>query len=187
MTRDEALAILEEFTKSESLRKHALAVEAAMRAYARKFGEDEEYWGIVGLLHDFDWEIHPSTPDHPLKGAEILRERGADEKLIQDILSHAEGTGVPRDTLLRKVLFAVDELTGFIIAVALVRPSRSLADLKAKSVTKKLKDKSFAAAISRDDIRAGAEALGIDLAEHIQFVIDALKPIGEQLGLNPSA
>jgi len=187
MTRDEALAILHEFTKSESLRKHALAVEAAMRAYARKFGEDEDYWGVVGLLHDFDWEIHPSLPDHPLKGAEILRERGVDEGLIQDVLSHADHTGVERDTLVRKTLFAVDELTGFIIAVALVRPSRSLADLKAKSVTKKMKDKSFAAGVNRDDIRAGAEELGVELSEHIQFVIEALRPIGAELGLNPTA
>ncbi|MBC7287411.1 MAG: HDIG domain-containing protein [Armatimonadetes bacterium] len=187
MTRDQALEILHEFASTDRLIKHALAVEAAMRAYARKYGEDEDYWGVVGLLHDFDWEIHPTVPDHPLKGAEILRQRGVDEKLVCDILSHADGTGVPRDTLLRKTLFAVDELTGLIIATALVRPSRSLADLKAKSVINKLKDKSFAAGVSREDIRAGAEELGVDLSEHIQFVIDALKPIGPELGLNPQA
>lgn len=183
MTRDEAAAILHEFTQSESLRRHALAVEAAMRAYARKYGEDEEYWGVIGLVHDFDWEIHPTLEGHPTKGAEILRERGVDEAIVLDIVSHGIDTGVPRDTLVRKVLFAVDELTGFIIAVALVRPSRSLNDLKAKSVTKKLKDKSFAAAVNRDDLREGAEALGVELSEHVQFVIEAMRPIGSELGL----
>jgi len=183
MNRDQALEILHEFTNSENLRKHAYAVEAAMRAYARKFGEDEDYWGVVGLLHDFDWEIHPKLPDHPLKGAEILRERGAPEAMVQDILAHAPFTEVPRDSLVRKTIFAVDELTGFIVAVALVRPSRSLSDLKAKSVRKKMKDKSFAAKVSREDIETGAQELGIDLSEHIQFVIDAMKEIAEVLGL----
>ena len=183
MTRDEALAILHEFTKSDGLRKHALAVEAAMRAYARKLGEDEDYWGVVGLLHDFDWEIHPTLPDHPVKGAEILRERGVDEAIVLDVVSHGIDTGVPRDTPLRKVLFAVDELTGFITAAALVRPSRSLNDLEAKSVLKKMKDKSFAAAVSREDVREGAEALGVELSEHVQFVIEAMRPIGAELGL----
>jgi putative nucleotidyltransferase with HDIG domain len=183
MTRDEALSLLHEFTQSDSLRKHAYAVEAAMRAYARKFGEDELYWGNVGLLHDFDWEIHPTLPDHPTKGAAILRERGVPEQMIQDILAHAPFTGVPRDSNLRKALFAVDELTGFVIACALVRPSRSLADLEAKSVRKKMKEKSFAAAVSREDIQQGASELGVDLSEHIQFVIEALRPIGPQLGL----
>jgi len=187
VTHEQALALLNEYTQSESLRKHALAVETAMRAYARKLGEDEDYWGIVGLLHDFDWEIHPSLPDHPMKGAEILRARGVDEALILDLISHADHSGVPRDTLLRKVLFAVDELTGFIIAAALVRPSRSLDDLEARSVVKKLKDKSFAAAVNRDDLRAGVEALGMDLSEHIQFVIEALRPIGTDLGLATGA
>ncbi len=182
MTRAEALEILHEFTQNENLRKHAYAVEAAMRAYARKFGEDEEYWGNVGLLHDFDWEIHPALPDHPLKGGEILRERGVDEQMIQDIASHAPDVGVPRDTLVRKTLFAVDELTGFIVAVALVRPTR-LEGLKAKSVRKKLKDKSFAAKVNREDIITGAEELGIDLSEHIQFVIEAMQDIGKELGL----
>jgi putative nucleotidyltransferase with HDIG domain len=183
VTREEALGILHEFAQSDSLRKHALAVEAAMRAYARKLGEDEEYWGVVGVLHDFDWEIHPTLPDHPTKGAEILRAHGVDEALIEDVLSHGIGMETERDTPLRKVLFAVDELTGLIIAAALVRPSRSLADLEAKSVIKKLKDKSFAAAVSREDVRAGAETLGVDLGEHIQFVIEAMRPIGSELGL----
>ncbi len=182
MTRDEALTILHEHVQNENLRKHAYAVEAAMRAYARKFGEDEDYWGVVGLLHDFDWEIHPTLEEHPQKGAEILRERGADEALVQDILAHAPHTGVPRDSLVRKTLFAVDELTGLIVACALVRPN-GIADMKAKSVRKKMKDKSFAAAVSREDIQTGAEELGVDLSEHIQFVIDAMKSIREELGL----
>lgn len=182
MTRDEALAILHEHVANENLRKHAYAVEAAMRAYARKFGEDEEYWGVVGLLHDFDWEIHPTLEEHPEKGAEILRARGADEGLVQDVLSHADHTGVPRDSLLRKALFAVDELTGFIIACALVRPN-GIEDLKARSVRKKMKDKSFAAAVSREDLIRGAEELGIDLAEHIDFVTEALRGVQEELGL----
>jgi putative nucleotidyltransferase with HDIG domain len=183
MTRDEALALLFEFTQTESLRKHAYAVEAAMRAYARKFGEDENYWGNVGLLHDFDWEIHPTLPDHPTKGGAILRERGVPEEMIQDILAHAPFTGVPRDSNLRKVLFAVDELTGFVIACALVRPSRSLSDLEAKSVRKKMKEKSFAAAVRRDDLQQGADELGVELSEHIQFVIEALRPVAVDLGL----
>jgi putative nucleotidyltransferase with HDIG domain len=183
MTRDEALSILHEFTQTESLRKHAYSVEAAVRAYARKLGEDEEYWGVVGLLHDFDWEIHPGLPDHPLKGGEILRARGVDEALIQDVLSHADFSGVPRDSLLRKVLFSVDELTGFVIACALVRPSRSLSDLEAKSVRKKMKEKSFAAAVSREDLQTGADSLGIELSEHIQFVIEAMRGIAPVLGL----
>ena len=182
MTRDEALAILHEHVANENLRKHAYAVEAAMRAYARRSGEDEEYWGVVGLLHDFDWEVHPSLEEHPQQGAEILRARGADEDLVQDVLSHADHSGVPRDSLVRKALFAVDELTGFIIACALVRPN-GIEDLKAKSVRKKLKDKSFAAAVSREDLIRGAEELGIDLSEHIDFVIEALQGITDDLGL----
>jgi predicted hydrolase (HD superfamily) len=166
MTRDEALEILHEHVQNENLRKHAYAVEAAMRAYARKLGEDEEYWGVVGLLHDF----------------EILRARGADEALIADIQAHARHTGVPRDTPVRQALFAVDELAGFIVACALVRPT-GISDLKAKSVKKKMKDSSFAAAVSRDDIRDGAEELGVDLTEHIDFVIDAMREISGELGL----
>lgn len=182
MTRDEALAVLHDHVTNENLRKHAYAVEAAMRAYARRFGEDEEYWGVVGLLHDFDWEIHPTLEQHPQQGAEILRARGADEALVQDVLAHADHTGVPRDSLLRRTLFAVDELTGFIIACALVRPT-GIDDLGAKSVRKKMKDRSFAAAVSREDLTRGAEELGLDLSEHIDFVIAALRGVREDLGL----
>ena len=183
MTRDEALEILHEHVANENLRKHAYAVEAAMRAYAEKLGEDAEYWGVVGLLHDFDWEIHPTLEEHPSKGSEILRERGVDEALIEDIAAHAPHTGIPRDTPVRKALFAVDELTGFIVACALVRPTR-ISDLKAKSVKKKMKDSSFAAAVNRDDIRDGAEELGVDLTEHINFVIEAMRGISAELGLS---
>lgn len=182
MTRDEALELLHEFTANENLRKHAYAVEAAMRAYARKLGEDEQYWGNVGLLHDFDWEVHPTLEEHPTKGGEILRERGVDEAIIADIQAHAPHTGVPRDTPVRKALFAVDELAGFIVAVALVRPER-LAGMAPKSVRKKMKDKSFAAAVSREDIETGAAELGVDLSEHIAFVIEAMQGISEELGL----
>jgi putative nucleotidyltransferase with HDIG domain len=183
MTRDDALALLREYTSGDSLLKHAYAVEAAMRSYARRFGEDEGYWGNVGLLHDFDWEIHPQLPEHPLKGAELLRERGVDEAMIQDMLAHAPFAGVPRDTPIRKAIFAVDELTGFIIAVALVRPSKSLADLEPSSVRKKMKDKGFAAAVNREDLRLGAEELGIELDAHIRNVIEAMRPIATELGL----
>ncbi len=182
MTRDEALEILHEFVENLNLRKHAYAVEAAMRAYAHKYGEDEEYWGNLGLLHDFDWEIHPTLEEHPSKGAEILRERGVDEELVMDIQAHAPHSGVPRDSLVRRAIFAVDELTGFIVACSLVRPN-GIADLKAKSVKKKMKDKSFAAAVDRDDLRTGAEELGEDLTEHIDFVIDAMRGINDVLGL----
>ena len=182
MTRDEALEILHEFTTNENLRRHAYAVEAAMRAYARKLGGDEDYWGNVGLLHDFDWEIHPTLEEHPLKGGEILRERGVDEQMIADIAAHAPHSGVPRDTPLRKALFAVDELTGFIVAVALMRPTK-LEGMKPKSVRKKMKDKSFAAAVSREDIETGAAELGVDLSEHIALVIEAMQGISDELGL----
>lgn len=182
MTREEAVEILHEHVRNENLRKHAYAVEAAMRAYARRFGEDEDYWGVVGLLHDFDWEIHPTMDEHPAKGSEILRERGVDEGLIADIASHATFLDIPRDTPVRKTLFAVDELTGFIVACALVRPN-GIGDLKAKSVKKKMKDSSFAAAVDRGDIRTGAEELGIELTEHIDFVIDAMREASDELGL----
>jgi putative nucleotidyltransferase with HDIG domain len=181
MTRDEALQILHEFTKNENLRKHGYAVEAAMRAYARKLGEDEERWGLVGLLHDFDWEIHPTLEEHPAKGAEILRDRGVDEETIGDILAHAPHTGTPRDTPVRKAIFAVDELTGFIVAVALVRPT-GLDGMKPKSVRKKMKTKSFAATVNREDIINGAEEMGMDLSEHLDVVIDALQGISGELG-----
>ncbi len=183
MTREEAYSLLTEYTKKENLIKHALAVEAAMRAYARKFGEDEEAWGIVGLLHDFDYEMYPSLEDHPFKGAEILREKGYPEEWIEAILGHAEHTGVPRKTNMAKALFAVDELCGFITAVALVRPDKKLDSVKVKSVKKKLKDKAFARQVSREDIRKGAEELGVDLDEHIAFVLEAMKSVADKLGL----
>jgi len=188
MTRQEALDILHECVSNDSLRKHALAVEAAMRYYARKFGEDEELWGVVGLLHDFDYEKYPDPPDHTRKGAEILRQRGVDDQVVSAILSHAEWNQqeFPLDSPLRKTLYAVDELCGFIIACALVRPTR-LEGMKPSSVTKKMRQASFAAAVSRDAIRRGAEVLGVDLSEHIRNVIEALKPVAEQLGLQPQA
>jgi putative nucleotidyltransferase with HDIG domain len=182
-TRNEAYNILTEHTKSESLIKHALAVEGAMRFYAARSGEDSEAWGVAGLLHDFDYEMYPSLDDHPFRGAEILRARGVDEELIQTILSHADHTGVPRTTAMRRVLFAVDELSGFVTAVALVRPSKKLGDVEAPSVKKKLKDKAFARNVSRDDIRRGAELLGLSEDEHIANVLAALKPIATDLGL----
>ena len=183
MNREQAWELLNEYTKKDNLIKHALAVEAAMRAYAKKFNEDEEIWGIVGLLHDFDYERFPTAEEHPFKGAEILREKGVDEAWIKAILGHADYTGVERDTLMAKTLFAVDELTGMITAATLVRPSKKIDDLKVKSVKKKLKDKSFAASVNRDDIKKGAEELEVDLSEHIQFVIDAMKSISDDLGL----
>jgi len=184
MDRQQAWDLLNEFTTNPSLIKHALAVEAAMRYYARLYGEDEELWGVVGLLHDFDYERWPDPPDHTRKGAELLRQRGVDEQIVGAVLSHADWNQqeYPRDSLLRKCLYAVDELCGFVIAVALMRPNR-LADMTAKSVRKKLKDKSFAAAVSREDILKGAEMLGIELGEHISHVIQALQPIADQLGL----
>jgi putative nucleotidyltransferase with HDIG domain len=183
MTRQEAYQLLTEYTQKDSLIKHALAVEAAMRAYAQKFGEDEESWGIVGLLHDFDYEKHPTPEEHPYVGAEILRKKGVPESWVRAILGHADYTGVPRDTLMAKTLFAVDELSGFLTAVAYVRPEKSLAEVTVKSVKKKLKDKRFAAAVSREDIANGAAELGIDLDTHIDFTIKALQKVSDQLGL----
>ncbi len=183
MTRQEAFNLLSEYTKTDGLIKHALAVEACMTAYARKYGEDEESWGIVGLLHDFDYERFPTAEEHPYKGAEILREKGVPEGWIKAIMGHAEYTGIPRDTLMAKVLFAVDELAGMVTAVALVRPSQKVEDVKVKSVKKKLKDRSFAASVNRDDILKGTEELGITLEEHIQFVIDAMSSVAPALGL----
>jgi putative nucleotidyltransferase with HDIG domain len=183
MDREEAFRLLTEYTKKEGLIKHALAVEVSMREYAKKFGEDEETWGIVGLLHDFDYEKFPTAEDHPFRGAEILRERGVPEEWVSAILSHADYSGVPRENLMSKTLFAVDELTGFIVAVALVRPSKKIADVSSKSVKKKMKDKAFAAAVNRDDIMKGAENLGIPLEEHIDFVVNSMKKIAEGLGL----
>ncbi len=183
MTRDEALAILKEYTQSESLLKHAYAVEAAMRAYAKKFGDDEELWGVVGLLHDFDYEKFPD--EHPMKGNEILKEKGVPEEIRTAIMGHASYTGVPRETLMAKTLYAVDELSGFIVAVTLVRPNKAVSEVKVKSVKKKMKDKSFAAKVNRDEIREGAEELGIPFEEHVEFMIKALSGVAEQLGLNP--
>jgi putative nucleotidyltransferase with HDIG domain len=183
LTRDSVLALLHEYTKSENLRKHALAVETSMRAYARKYGEDEEKWGIVGLIHDFDYEMYPSAPDHPSKGSEILRERGFPEDIRRAILGHADYMNVPRDTLMAKSLYACDELCGLITAVALVRPSRKLADVEVSSVRKKMKDKAFARSVNREDIERGAAELGVDLNGHIQVVLDAMKAIAAQLGL----
>lgn len=182
--RADAWNLLCEYTQSESLRKHALAVEACLRAYARKLGADEELWGIVGLLHDFDYERWPTAPDHPTEGSKILRARGYPEEIIEAILSHADYMGVPRVTPLQKTLFACDELAGFITAVALVRPSKSLAEVEVGSVTKKFKDKAFARTVNRDDIFRGAADLGVPLQEHVAFCLDALKAIAAQLGLS---
>ena len=187
MNRSDAYQLVCEYTHSESLRRHMLAVEAALRAYAHKYGEDEEKWGIVGLLHDFDYERWPEPPDHPLQGAQILQQRGYPEDVIYAIKSHADYlTDCPRVSLLDKALYACDELAGFIMACAVVRPER-LAGLQAKSVRKKLKQKSFAAAINRDDVERGAQDLGVELDQHIQFVIEALQPIAADLGLTPTA
>jgi putative nucleotidyltransferase with HDIG domain len=183
MTRDEALALVREFVKNEGLFKHMLCVEAAMRFYAEKFGEDVEEWGVLGILHDFDWEIHPTAAEHPAEGAPILRERGVSEDLIQDILSHGDNTGVPRNTLRRKALNACDEITGLITAVALVRPSRSLLDLEASSVKKKWKDKAFAAGTNRAEMEEAAKDFGIDLWEHVGNVITAMRKIAPELDL----
>src|SRR6266436_5504730 len=186
--REQAWGLLTEFTQSESLRKHALAVEACMRAYARKFhpgsAPAEELWGVVGLLHDFDYEKYPSLDDHPYKGNEILKERGYSDEIRRAIMSHAEYSGVTRDTPMEKTLFACDELAGFITAVTLVKPGKSLAEVEAKSVRKKMKDKAFARSISRDDIVRGAAELGVELEEHIGFCIEAMKGIAEALGLD---
>src|SRR5262244_3358619 len=181
--REQAWGLLTEFTQSESLRKHALAVEACMRAYAHKFSGDEHLWGVVGLLHDFDYEKWPSLADHPYKGNEILRDRGYSDEVRNAILSHAEYTGVPRVTPMEKALFACDELAGFITACALVKPGKSLAEVEAKSVRKNMKDKAFARSVNRDDITNGAADLGVDLEEHIAFCIEAMKGIAEELGL----
>jgi putative nucleotidyltransferase with HDIG domain len=184
MNREDAWALLTEYTKSDSLLKHAMAVEAAVRGYARKFGEDEEGWGVTALLHDFDYERWPTLGDHPVKGSEILRGKGYPEWMIRAILSHAmEITGVTRDSLLEKTLFACDEMAGFVTAASLVRPSRSVLDLEARSVVKRMKDKAFARAVSRDDLRAGAEVLGLPLEEHIGNVIAFMRERADDLGL----
>jgi putative nucleotidyltransferase with HDIG domain len=185
--RESAWCLLTEFTQSESLRKHALSVEACMRAYARKFGGNEELWGVVGLLHDFDYEKYPSLDDHPYKGNEILKDRGWPEEIRRAIMSHAEYTGVTRDVPMEKALFACDELAGFITAVALVKPGKTLSEVDARSVRRKMKDKAFARSVNRNDIINGAADLGVDLEEHIAFCIEAMKGIAEKLGLDGSA
>jgi predicted hydrolase (HD superfamily) len=182
--RDQAWGLLTEFTQSESLRKHGLAVEACMRAYARVYDpEREQLWGIVGLLHDFDYDKYPSLDDHPYKGNEILKERGYSDEIRRAIMSHAQYTGVTRDSLMEKALFACDELSGFITASALVKPGKSLAEVEAKSVRKKLKDKAFARSVNREDIIDGAASLGVDLEGHIAFCIQAMQKVAGSLGL----
>jgi putative nucleotidyltransferase with HDIG domain len=183
LDRTQAWNLLCEYTQSESLRKHMLAVEACMRAYARKFNEDENKWGITGLLHDFDYEKYPTPAEHPFVGNKILEERGYPEDVRRAILSHADYSGVKRESLMEKALYACDELSGFITASALVKPNKSLAEVEAKSVRKKMKDKAFARSVNRDDIINGAADLGIDLEEHIAFCIEAMKSIAGELGL----
>jgi putative nucleotidyltransferase with HDIG domain len=187
MKRDEAWDIVCEFVKSESLRKHMLAVEACVTAYAGRFGEDPEKWAVTALLHDFDWEIHPELPDHPMKGEPILAERGVDEEIRRAILSHADFSGVPRISKLEKTLYACDELSGFLTACSYVKPSRSIKEVDAKGVRKKLKDKAFARAVNRDDILRGAAELDVDLDEHIAFCIQAMQARAGELGLAGTA
>ena len=183
MTREQAWDIVCEYTKLENLRKHALVVEACVVAYARKFGEDEAKWSVTALLHDFDWEIHPEAPDHPMKGEPILAARGVGEEIRRAILSHANYSGVPRVSKLEKTLFACDELAGFLTAVSLVKPTRSVHEVDARSVRKKMKDKAFARSVNRDDIIHGAAELGVDLDEHITFCIQAMRSCAAELGL----
>jgi predicted hydrolase (HD superfamily) len=183
LSRDAAWALLTEWTKSESLRKHAMAVEAAVRGYARRFGADEDEWGIVGLLHDFDYERYPTLDDHPFRGCDELRRRGYPEWVMRAILSHAQYSGVPRESPLERSLFACDEMAGFVTAASLVRPSKSVLDLEASSVIKRMKDKAFAKGVSRDDLRQGAEELGLPLDEHVTNVITFLRERADALGL----
>ena len=187
-SRESALALMHEDTASDSLRKHMLAVEAAMRAYAAKFGEDPERWGLAGLIHDFDYErfpnaAHSATEEHPAHGVRVLRERGWPEDILQAVLGHAAYCHVPRETRMARTLFAVDELTGLITATALVKPSKSLREVDARSVRKKMKDKAFARGVSREDVQLGAQELGVELDDHIQFVIDAMRGVAPDLGL----
>jgi putative nucleotidyltransferase with HDIG domain len=182
-TREQVLALLHEWMQNPNLRKHCYAVEAAMRAYARKLGEDEERWGLVGLIHDFDWEKHPDRERHPVEGVEVLRAKGWPEDVCRAVLGHATYTGVPRDTPMARALFACDELSGFLVACALVTPNRSLAEVEVASVRKKMKRADFARNVNRDDIVQGAAELGVDLEEHIAFVLDALRGISKDLGL----
>lgn len=184
MTREDAWNLLCEYTQSENLRRHALAVEACMRYYARLFGEDEELWGIVGLLHDFDYERYPSLEEHPFRGMEILRERGVPEVIVRAVGAHANHTGIPRESLLERAIFACDEISGFVIAVALVK-GRTLNAVTPESVRKRMKEKSFARGVNRDDLLQGAEELGIPFDDHVAHVVRALQDISEQLGLQP--
>jgi len=184
-TRDEAWALVTELTQSETLRRHMRSVEAAMRAYARRFGEDEERWGILGLIHDWDYESGPTPEEHPQRGIRMLRERGWPDDVLEDIASHAEYLDVPRGTPIRKALHAVDEMCGFVIACALVKPDRSLSSVDARTVRKKMKDRAFARAVHRDQLVAGPEELGVPFDEHVEVVRDALVPIASELGLNP--
>ena len=183
MTRDDALALVHEYVKNEGLVRHMLSVEACLRFYAEKLGEDVEAWGLLGLIHDFDWEIHPTAPDHPLKGEPILAERGVSEEVRRAILSHGNDTGVPRQSRLEKTLFACDEIAGFLTAVSLVKPRRSIFEVDAASVKKKMKDKAFARSVHREDIVQGAAELGVPLEEHIETCIRAMQAIAEQLAL----
>lgn len=183
MDREQAWALLTEYTKNEGLIKHALAVEAAMRAYARKFGEDEEKWGVTGLIHDFDYEQHPTAEEHPAWGAKLLEELSWPEDIVYAVRAHGDHLGLPRKSVMDKALYAVDELTGLIVAVALVRPSKSIMDVKIKSIRKKWKDKAFARGVHREDIEEGAADLGVDLNEHIATVLSAMQGIADELGL----
>lgn len=183
MTREEAWQLLCEYTQSENLRRHALAVEACMRYYARLFGEDEDLWGVVGLLHDFDYEQYPSLEAHPFRGMEILRQRGVPEGIVRAVGAHANHTGIPRETLLEKAIFACDEISGFVIAVALVK-GRTLSAVTPESVRKRMKEKSFARGVNRDDLLKGAEELGVPFDEHVAHVVKALQGIANELGLN---
>ena len=183
MNRDSTIEFLRQHVKTEMLMKHLYTVEAAMRGYARRFGEDEDRWGVAGLLHDFDWEICPTPEEHPNFGAGIMRDHGYPEDMVRAVLTHGEHTGIPRESLMEHTLFAVDELSGFIRAVTLVRPSKSLDDVTPRSVRKKMKDKAFARDVNRDDIVRGAEELGVDLDEHIAFIVESMKPIAERIDL----
>ena len=186
ITRDTAMQLLKDYSKrGDIIVRHGLAVEAAMRAYATKFDADPEYWGIAGLVHDFDWDVCPTPEEHPTFGANILKDKGFPEDIIRAVLTHGEHTGIERINTMEKTLFAVDELTGFVVAVALVRPSKSLEDTKVSSVKKKFKDKAFAKGVIREDIFKGSQELGVELDDHIAFIIEALKPVATQLGLNP--
>jgi putative nucleotidyltransferase with HDIG domain len=184
MNREQTMDFLRRHVKTEMLMKHLIGVEAAMRGYAGKFGEDPDRWGIAGLLHDFDWEICPTPQDHPNFGAQILREHGYPEDIIRAVLTHGDHTGIPRQSSMEHTLYAVDELSGFIRAVALVRPSKSLDDVTPQSVRRKMRDKGFARDVNRDDILRGAQELGVDLDQHIAFVVESLKPVAAQIGLN---